>query len=146
MDKYFNKVDKLIRRFKTDNPFEICKIKDIDVTYENLGSLKGYTTTISRIHSIHINSDLNEEDVRFTCAHELGHIICRHKQNTIYLSTKTFISTGKTENEANMVATHILLRGFSKEELEGYSLDQISQLTGIKSIYLQMYFSAGFGK
>lgn len=73
--------------------------------------------------------------------HELGHIVCRHNQNTVYLSTKTFLNVNKYENEANMFATHMILKKYDKDELQELTIDQISTMTGVNKIYLSMYFN-----
>ena len=130
----------LIKKYKTTNPFEICKNLDIKVIFEELGSLKGYTTTKYRIHSIHLNNDLSKYEQEFTCLHELGHIVCNHNHNSIFLSTKTFLNVNKWENEANMFATHMTLAKYTLEELENLTIEQISNMTGINKIYLSMFF------
>lgn len=132
--------NRLFKRYKTTNPFELCDFLGIKVFFENLGSLKGYTTTMYRIHTIHLNSDLQSHEQAFTCLHELGHIILKHNQNNIYLSTKTFLNVNKIENEANMFATHMILNKYNKEELQSLTIEQISNLTGVNKIHLDMYF------
>lgn len=138
---YFLIANKIINRFKTSCPFRICDLLNIKVVFEDLGTLKGYTTARYRIHSIHLNNDLSEYEQEFTCFHELGHILCGHNQNSIYLSTKTFLNVNKFENEANMFATHMILSKYDKDELQELTIEQISNLTGINKIHILMYFN-----
>lgn len=53
---------------------------------------------------IHINQDLTEEQQRFTCCHELGHIILHPGLNTPFLRENTLFSVSKLETEANRFA------------------------------------------
>ena len=131
---------KIIKKHKTSCPFRICDLLNIKVVFEDLGTLKGYTTTRYRIHSIHLNSDLSEYEQEFTCFHELGHILLNHNHNSVFLSTKTFLNVNKFENEANMFATHMILSKYDKDELQELTIEQIANLTGINKIHILMYF------
>ena len=58
---------------------------------------------------IHINQNLNEQDAKFTCAHELGHAILHPNASTPFLRSKTFLSVDKLEIEANSFAVNLLI-------------------------------------
>lgn len=126
----------------SNNPYEICEIKGYVVnTIAMPIRLKGYTATKNRIKFIYINSLLDEEERKFTCAHELGHIVCGHNENVIFTSSTTFQVTNKHENEANLFAVALLLNNYDKEVLESLTTNQISQLTKIKKEYLYLFFN-----
>lgn len=99
----------LIRKYDTNDPFEIADHKGIVILYEDLESIYGYYNYYKRIKMIHINNNLDEKLQRFTCAHELGHAILHHDTNTTFLKSKTFFSTSKIEREANTFAVELLM-------------------------------------
>ena len=70
MREYIKKeVVKLVKKYKTRNPFEIAKNENIIVIYEELGSINGYYNKFARQKFIHINSNLSEQMQIVTCAH-----------------------------------------------------------------------------
>lgn len=58
---------------------------------------------------IHINSTASQQDQRFTCAHELGHVILHPNVNTPFLRRHTFYSVDRIEREANQFAVELLM-------------------------------------
>lgn len=140
MNKGKQKAKELISKFDISNPFYLADILNINIKFMNIGNLKGYVTKQYNVECIVINNDLNEYEQEFTCFHELGHILCGHNQNSIYLSTKTFLNVNKFENEANMFATHMILSKYDIDELKELTIEQIANLTGINKIHLSIYF------
>ncbi|MDO4620357.1 MAG: ImmA/IrrE family metallo-endopeptidase [Lachnospiraceae bacterium] len=111
---------KLVKRFKSRDPFEIAEALGITVRIcPDFGSLKGMYTVIKRNRYIFLNDQLDSETMRIVCAHEIGHDqlhreLVRHgalKEFTLY-DMKT-----KPEFEANIVCSEILL---DSEELLSY--------------------------
>lgn len=102
-------VAQLIKSHSTNNPFEIANQRNIQVLYEQLGDMMGYYNTSRRIIMIHINSDTVEQEQRFTCAHELGHVILHPNVNTPFLRKHTFNSIDRIEREANQFAVELLM-------------------------------------
>ncbi|GIM44457.1 ImmA/IrrE family metallo-endopeptidase [Collibacillus ludicampi] len=102
-------VEKLIKKYRTNNPFEIASQRNILVLFERLGDILGYFHTYKRIPMIHINSDLNEREQRFVCAHELGHSILHRHVNTPFLRKNTLFSIDRIEREANQFALELLI-------------------------------------
>lgn len=102
-------VSQIIRRYGTNNPFEIASQKNILVLYEPLGGIMGYFNTYKRIPMIHINCELDEPDQLFTCSHELGHSILHPKVNTPFLKRNTLFSIDRIEREANKFAVELLI-------------------------------------
>lgn len=103
-----NKVNRLIQKYNTNDPFELAQLLGIEVLYENLGDVLGYYSNTFRIPVIHINNNLNVKLQRFTCSHELGHAILHHDTNTTFLKSKTLFSTDRLEIEANTFAIELL--------------------------------------
>lgn len=138
MERIKKKAVSTYRKFKTTNPFSICKELGYTVIIESLGNMKGYTTTNYRITSIHINEDLTEEEKLFTCSHELGHILLCHSHNKIFLSKNTYINTERFEKEATTFAIYLALADYNKEDLEHLTRYEIGQLIGIDDKYVEL--------
>ncbi|MBX4145934.1 ImmA/IrrE family metallo-endopeptidase [Paenibacillus lautus] len=116
---------KLIQRLGSNDPFELCKAKNITVVYEDLGNIYGYFYKANRISSIHINNRLNEFLARFTCGHELGHNELHPKMNLPFLRQSTLFSISRYEREANHFAVHLLIgenMPFSDETIKHFLL------------------------
>ena len=103
------KVDELIKKYKTNDPYQIAKLKNIEIQYANLGNTLGFYFHDSRIKFININNNLPAEMQRFVCAHELGHAILHPRSNTPFLKKNTFFSIDKIEVDANTFAVELLL-------------------------------------
>lgn len=97
-------IKKLVKKYKTTNPFELCDLIGIHVEKEPLGKLDGYYHYFNRIKQIRINENLDDAKSKWTCAHELGHAIMHPTLNTLFLSANTYMVTSKFENEANLFA------------------------------------------
>lgn len=104
------KVDDLIKKHGTNDPFELAEALGIMIIYENLGRSLGYFSKICRIPIIHINESITYERQIFTCAHELGHAVLHPDENTSFLKANTLYSTSRLETEANSFAIQLLLK------------------------------------
>ncbi|WP_438498540.1 ImmA/IrrE family metallo-endopeptidase [Paenibacillus sp. IHBB 3054] len=102
-------VAQLIKKHRTNDPFEIASQKNILVLFELLGDMLGYYNSSRRLQMIHINSDASLQDQRFTCAHELGHVILHPNVNTPFLRRHTLYSVDRIEREANQFAVELLM-------------------------------------
>jgi Zn-dependent peptidase ImmA (M78 family) len=102
-------VRQLIKKHKSNDPFQIAKEKNIIVLFAELGNTLGFYSSYKRIQFIHLNNQLNEKEQRFVCAHELGHAVLHPKSNTPFLRANTLFSVEKLEVEANTFAVELLL-------------------------------------
>lgn len=102
-------VRQIIKKHKSNDPFQIAKEKNIIVLFEELGSTLGFYSSYKRIQFIHLNNQLDEMMQRFVCAHELGHAVLHPKSNTPFLRANTLFSVEKLELEANTFAVELLL-------------------------------------
>lgn len=110
--QYINlKVQELILKHETRDPFKIADELGIAVLFEELGDIYGYYHKVSRIPFIHINERLSYQDQVFTCFHELGHALLHPHENTPKLSKMSLCSEIRIEAEANYFATRFLIDG-----------------------------------
>jgi Zn-dependent peptidase ImmA (M78 family) len=100
---------KLVRKYKTNCPYQLAEHRNILVQKEPLGSVYGYFHTYRRVAIIHVNCDLDEPTQRFVCAHELGHAILHPHANTPFMKANTFFSVERIEREANEFAAELLI-------------------------------------
>ena len=95
------RVKKIVRKFDTNDPFEIAKES----------TLLGMYTAIERNRFIYLNSNMEEYMMRMVLSHELGHdTLHRHltKSNPFY-EYELFDITSQAEYEANIFASHLLI-------------------------------------
>lgn len=125
-----NIVSTLIQKYNTSNPFEIAEAMKIAVFFENLGTINGYYNNLLRMKQIHINDSLNDQESKYTCAHELGHALLHPNASTPFLRSKTLLSVDKLEIEANTFAVHLLIPDEIIIENSEYTTEQLARLLG----------------
>lgn len=111
------RVNSLISKYNTRNPFELCDALGINVYYKELGeNLKAYYFYQSRIKNIVINSNADENIQRIVCAHELGHAILHTQAKKVqtFCDSNIYGTKASTEYEANIFAADLLI---DKKEL-----------------------------
>ena len=109
MNKVKNIVDKTINYYNTACPFEICKMMNIRVMYQELTpNVKGFFVKIFNKLTIIINIDLNEDERKSVCAHELGHIIMHDGTNSVQMINNDDSTVVKLEEEADNFAMYLL--------------------------------------
>ncbi|MES1049937.1 ImmA/IrrE family metallo-endopeptidase [Bacillus thuringiensis] len=114
--KIDEKINELIKQHDTRDPFVIAKEKEVIILLEELGDIFGYYNKVSRIPFIHINCNFPYEKQRFTCMHELGHVIFHPDENTPKLSAVSLCSEIIIEAEANYFATKLTIDGSHHDE------------------------------
>lgn len=124
----------LVKKYKTNDPFEIASEMNIHVFYQKLDpSIYGFYKYYKRNKYICINDSICHSEAKVTCGHELGHAILHPNLNTPFLRKNTFISIDKIEREANLFSVELLL---PDDEFKIYldeflTISQISCKTGI---------------
>ena len=116
MDAIIAKVEQLIEKYQTKDPFKIAAYLDIQVSFENLGNILGYYNKSCRVKFIHINESASDGQKEFICFHELGHAIFHPDSNTPFLERSTFFTNDRIELEANYFAVQML---FSRIHFDG---------------------------
>lgn len=123
IDKIYETVNFLIKKFDTSDPKIICKRLNILIEYKDLGDIKGYYISCLQNKIIVIDEKLDEEKKALVIAHELGHAIL-HCDRNIQCMRNLFIRTKNTkyEYEANIFAALLLekidFRDYESENLE----------------------------
>ena len=126
-----NVANKLIKKFDTRDPFQLCQAIGVEVFYADLGSLKGMYKYLKKNRFAVINENLDPFTKTLVCAHELGHDIL-HQNLARKVCLQEFIlydMKSRPEYEANLFASEILLSddiifNFARD---GYDIEQISK-------------------
>jgi Zn-dependent peptidase ImmA (M78 family) len=133
-------VKKLIKKYGTNNPFEICDALGIWVYKVELGSLKGHHIYEKRKKVIFLNENLSYVESFFACAHELGHALLHKGHNKYFNLECTFQVTEKHEIEAHRFALDLILTSERLSEFEGCTLEQMSKSLEIDINILKLKF------
>lgn len=133
-----NYVEKIKRKYRTDDPLELAQSLNIVVLFEELGTINGYFNTVCRQRFIHINQNLTDREVRLTLAHEIGHVLLHPTTNTYFLRSKTRFSVGSFEYEANLFAVCFLISDEELFEYREFSLSQLSAVFGLPEELIEM--------
>lgn len=101
----------LKRKYKTSDPFELCKCLNINVLFRDLGSVKGLYKYYKRNRFIVINASMNYNEQRVVCSHELGHDRLHSKliRNAYLFDTILDDLSLKPEFEANVFSAELLI-------------------------------------
>lgn len=100
-------INKLIKKYDTTNPFELCEHLDIKVFKTPLPN-RGICMHDRRIPMIFINETLDYHEQKKVCAHELGHALLHKGYNVAFFEAYTYFSTERFETEANLFADILL--------------------------------------
>lgn len=133
------KAKELIRKFKTNDPFQIAKGCHIKLMYADLGHLGGFYQYYKRTKIIIINEALPPYEQREVCAHELGHALLHPKKNRFFLHRSTLFNCDKLEREANLFAACLLIQENDALEFlhQGATINHISAITGVSSALVE---------
>lgn len=101
-------VNRLIKQFHTNNPFEICDNLNYIILHAPLIGIRGFYQFYEDRDIVYIASNLPDQVKKFVCAHELGHSLMHKDINTIFLDTRTYLKTSIYERQANQFAINLL--------------------------------------
>ena len=132
------KVKSLVRFYRSNDPFEIIKGMNVILVSYPLDNVRGFYQYFQRNHIIYIDERLSEEEKRFVCAHELGHMILHKRTNAIFMDYRTFFNVNKYEQEANRFAIELLLPDDLMKEYEEFTIEQIARLTGYSKKMIEL--------
>ncbi len=138
--------NKIARMFKSRDPFEIVRGLNVILVHYPLDGVRGFYQYFQRNNIIvrgfyqyfqrnniiYLDERLSDPEQHFVLAHELGHMFLHKKANAIFMDTRTQLNGARYEREADLFAMELLLPDdvLSEYREMGYSIDQISRVTG----------------
>ena len=135
-------VDRISSIYQTYDPFEICAGMGILVARISLTeSVRGICYTDENGMAAGINEDLPLHIAKFVCAHELGHLIMHRGMNSVFMETKTLMSSAKIEKQANMFAMCLLFPDDDEFLSYGDTIQHISIVTGCREALVKLRIS-----
>lgn len=130
-----------VKKCKTRDPFQIAKEKNIILVYAHLIDIRGFYQYFQRQHIICIDQDLSDQQKKFVCAHELGHMMMHKNANKVYMDTQTFFNTNKFETEANTFAVNLLIPDETIMEIfdnQNCTLEYMSRMLGYNQKLIEL--------
>ena len=110
MQYILEKAKSVLEEFGGRNVFETAENSGVEVWFRALGGLKGFYIFENNCRYIVINNDLDEVTQSVVCAHELGHdTLHRGLSGGGIRESTLFLANDKTEREANLFASEILI-------------------------------------
>ena len=124
-------VNKLQKKFRTKNPFEIAEACNINIKYRDFKDLKGMYTVMQRCPFIFLNISLDEHMEKVVLFHELGHhFLHRHHAVSAFKEHGLYDMSSKLEIEANIFAANFIIS--DEEVMEnvgyGYTIEQTAKV------------------
>lgn len=117
------------KKFGTNDPFEIADRLGILYQMCNI-DFEGCYMFLKNHRYIFINRNLDSHTKKIVMAHELGHAILHRRKNCYFIINKTFLLNSRTEKEANMFASELLITDETIMDLKEYSVQKISESIG----------------
>lgn len=138
-------VDKLVKKYHTSDPYELCKLLGIKIHYYDLEKkLKGFFFYQSRQKNIVIDSNVNEILERILVAHELGHAILHTKIAMMkgFQEMEVLDGGSQEEDEANFFVAELLLEDEKVlEHLSEYSFFETAKMLYVPAALLDYKFT-----
>lgn len=132
------KVDKLVGKFRTRNPFEIIQGLNVILVFAPLVDTRAFYQYFQRNNIIYIDENLPNREQRFECAHEMGHMFLHKKANAIFMDSRTLLNTNRYEKEADTFAMDLLVDDNTLIEYQDYSIEQLSRLLGYEKRLIEL--------
>ena len=99
--------DGLASKYGVRDPFLISRQMGIIIVTAPLVQMRGFQQRAKRRKFIYINSNLDEQQQRLVCAHELAHHLLHRGMNRIFMDHSTKMVTAKFEIEAKIGRAHV---------------------------------------
>lgn len=131
-------VNKLVRKYKTRNPFEMIKGMNVILVFYPLQGVRGFYQYFQRNNIIYISEELSDNEKFFVLAHELGHMVLHKKSNAIFMDTRTQFNTTKYEIEANKFAMELLIEDSVLEKNRELTTEQLSRMLGYNEKLIEL--------
>lgn len=129
--KIFEFTQRLLKRYRTSNPFELADMLGIQISYKHFNSLKGMYFVVDRCAFITLSDTLDETMEKIVLFHEIGHhLLHRHLASKAFQEFGLYDMSSKPEMEANIFAANMLIDDDELDSLarENYTSSQIARL------------------
>lgn len=123
--------NEIARRHATRDPFCLAENLGFIVIRTPLIGMRGLQQRAKRQTILYVNVDLDEQQQRMVCAHELGHYFMHRGMNRLFMDRGTRMVTNKFEQEANRFAVDFLYEDRDLFECSDWSLPQLSAWMGV---------------
>ena len=130
-EKIFEFTQRLAKRYRTSNPFELADALGITVNYKPFTDLKGMYYIVERCAFITLSETLDEAMERVVLFHEIGHhLLHRHLASKAFQEFGLYDMSSKPEMEANIFAANMLIDDYELDSLarENYTTSQIASM------------------
>ena len=134
-------VDYYQKKYRTKDPFELADALGIEVQIGNIGSKSGCYMYLKRNKCIWLNDSLEQHEMIFVMAHELGHAILHPRDNCYFIKHKTLLLNSRNEIEANKFAVEFLISDDILCEYfkyQGYTVEQASRILGYQKELIEL--------
>ena len=134
MRHIIEKAEEVLEEFGGRNIFETAENSGANVWRRPLGGLQGFYICENGCRYIVVNDGLDKVTAAVVCAHELGHDMLHRELSAGGIRENTlFLSSDKTEREANLFAACVLI---SDETV----LDELSYCSSIDALAASLGF------
>jgi Zn-dependent peptidase ImmA (M78 family) len=127
----------LMEKYHTNDPFEIAEQQGVYTQVGPLGKIFGCCLTIAGERFIYINSDLDTPTQKMVAAHELGHAVMHREDYFFFNWIPDTLYRNRAEIEAHTFAVELLVPDSVVLEHPGFTLNQLSALTGYAENFLK---------
>jgi len=133
---------KLMKKYKTNDPYEICSAMGIQCFAVDMCSdINGFCYTYNGIKCIFINNLLPKFKQKLTCIHELAHIIFHENYSYKFILEDTYFCLDKYEKEAEFFVSCFLIPDVSSLfQYEGLTLYEIAYNLNVPKDYVTLRF------
>lgn len=139
-----NIVTKIVKKYKTTNPFEI--MDELEILYVKSvlpKNVRGFCFSKLRRKIVVINSIYDKKRQIVTAAHELGHCILHPKMNAVFMDLNTYLIKSKYEKDAHQFAVELLTYNVDLSNYEGYTIEQVACALDIPASLLKLISRGG---
>lgn len=124
MLRIIEEAERILKKYGGRDIFETAENSGANVWFRELGGLKGFYICENRKRYIVINDALDNVLKKVVCAHEFGHDILHRDLSVGGIREGTlFLENNKSEREANLFASCVLISDSEMLEAANYSAD-----------------------
>lgn len=127
----------LSNMYHTNDPIDLADHLGVYTQVGPLGKIYGCCLTIAGKRFIYINSNLDKPTQKMVAAHELGHAVMHQEDYFFFNWMPDSLHRNRAEIEANTFAVELLVPDSVILDHPGFTLTQLSALTGYAENFLK---------